>query len=385
MGGRSGQWRVGDSSGPGWPGWHPGDGDEGRDRRGGMRGHPRDAGCVHAGRYRPGRACCRGQPSRRVRRLPGGTGGAGVPAGPASQHACLRCDQDDPGHSGGPGRQMAAGRDAPAARARCRAPQAPHVASRGGSSGIGGCGGDHRRSGGCVRGAAFACPEYGGRGVAVAGCGSWQQSGHGGGGDGEVPAAAVGRGAGGAGERDCPRDTMCGAGHRPRWAGSSGWLGRPACRCRFVVSGLRAVFCVPCPRLRRQHGSRPGPGERSCPVTAPVVALAAGKAGGSPGSGPAALRRCCSRWGCCPRVAPAPTGGHGRADGTARRHPGDGSKARRGGTLASAYLAAAEPANHRLDGEVDGFTDHEHGDLAAAEADLRAEARRSGVLTGSCA
>jgi len=43
-------------------------------------------------------------------------------------------------------------------------------------------------------------------------------------------------------------------------------------------------------------------------------------------------------------------------------------------TLASAYLAAAKPANHRLDGEVDGFTDHEHDDLAAAEADLRAEA-----------
>jgi len=43
-------------------------------------------------------------------------------------------------------------------------------------------------------------------------------------------------------------------------------------------------------------------------------------------------------------------------------------------TLASAYLAAAEPANHRLDAEVDGFTDYEHGDLAAAEAALRAEA-----------
>ena len=65
--------------------------------------------------------------------------------------------------------------------------------------------------------------------------------------------------------------------------------------------------------------------------------------------------------------------------------PGTGARPGVMRTLASAYLAAAEPANHRLDGEVDGFTDHEHGDLAAAEADLRAEARRSGVLTGSCA
>ncbi len=43
-------------------------------------------------------------------------------------------------------------------------------------------------------------------------------------------------------------------------------------------------------------------------------------------------------------------------------------------TLAAAYLAIARPANHRLDSEVDGFTDHEHGDMAAAESDLQAEA-----------
>ena len=54
--------------------------------------------------------------------------------------------------------------------------------------------------------------------------------------------------------------------------------------------------------------------------------------------------------------------------------PGMGARPGVMRTLASAYLAAAGPANHRLDGEVDGFTDHEHGDLAAAEADLRAEA-----------
>jgi hypothetical protein len=43
-------------------------------------------------------------------------------------------------------------------------------------------------------------------------------------------------------------------------------------------------------------------------------------------------------------------------------------------TLAAAYLAIARPANHRLDTEVDGFTDHEGGNVAGAESDLRAEA-----------
>jgi hypothetical protein len=43
-------------------------------------------------------------------------------------------------------------------------------------------------------------------------------------------------------------------------------------------------------------------------------------------------------------------------------------------TLAAAYLAIARPANHRLDTENDGFTDHEHGNMAMAESDLRAEA-----------
>ena len=42
--------------------------------------------------------------------------------------------------------------------------------------------------------------------------------------------------------------------------------------------------------------------------------------------------------------------------------------------LARWYLAIATPANHRLDREVDGFADHQRSDLAAAEADLRAEA-----------
>src|SRR5450755_1356516 len=42
--------------------------------------------------------------------------------------------------------------------------------------------------------------------------------------------------------------------------------------------------------------------------------------------------------------------------------------------LAADYLAIAVPANHRLDIEVDGFRDHSRGDLAEADADLRAEA-----------
>jgi hypothetical protein len=41
---------------------------------------------------------------------------------------------------------------------------------------------------------------------------------------------------------------------------------------------------------------------------------------------------------------------------------------------AAEYLAAAEPANRRLDAEVHSYADHEHRNLAVAEAALRAEA-----------
>jgi hypothetical protein len=41
---------------------------------------------------------------------------------------------------------------------------------------------------------------------------------------------------------------------------------------------------------------------------------------------------------------------------------------------AAEYLAAAEPANRRLDAEVESYADHEHRNLAAAAAALRAEA-----------
>jgi hypothetical protein len=45
----------------------------------------------------------------------------------------------------------------------------------------------------------------------------------------------------------------------------------------------------------------------------------------------------------------------------------------RGPSLASRYLAIASPANHRLDVEVDGYTDAQHDNLAEARSDLRAE------------
>jgi hypothetical protein len=41
---------------------------------------------------------------------------------------------------------------------------------------------------------------------------------------------------------------------------------------------------------------------------------------------------------------------------------------------AAEYLAAVEPANRRLDAEVQSYSHHEHRNLAAAEAALRAEA-----------
>jgi hypothetical protein len=45
----------------------------------------------------------------------------------------------------------------------------------------------------------------------------------------------------------------------------------------------------------------------------------------------------------------------------------------RGPSLAGQYLAVANPANHRLDVEVDGYSDAQHDDLAEAKADLGAE------------
>jgi hypothetical protein len=72
----------------------------------------------------------------------------------------------------------------------------------------------------------------------------------------------------------------------------------------------------------------------------------------------------------CAASHPAGTAGRAAAQGAA---PAAASPGGMWG-LAAAYLAIARPANHRLETEVDGFTRHARDDLAAAEADLRAEA-----------
>jgi len=82
--------------------------------------------------------------------------------------------------------------------------------------------------------------------------------------------------------------------------------------------------------------------------------------------------------------APAASAGHyssataGHSSSPSARHSASGAQATlapaRRAAVADRYLAIAVPANHRLDQEVEGFADHERSDLAAAEADLRAEA-----------
>jgi hypothetical protein len=59
----------------------------------------------------------------------------------------------------------------------------------------------------------------------------------------------------------------------------------------------------------------------------------------------------------------------GHPPGTSGQAPHQESSA-----AAVEYLATAEPANRRLDAEVQSYADHEHRNLAAAEAALRAEA-----------
>jgi hypothetical protein len=54
--------------------------------------------------------------------------------------------------------------------------------------------------------------------------------------------------------------------------------------------------------------------------------------------------------------------------------PGTRGQAPSQESSAAQYLAAAEPANRRLDAEVQNYAHHEHRNLAAAEAALRAEA-----------
>jgi hypothetical protein len=58
-----------------------------------------------------------------------------------------------------------------------------------------------------------------------------------------------------------------------------------------------------------------------------------------------------------------------------RSHPGASSGPSASlRSLGADYLAIAEPANHRLDVEVDAYADNAHRHLAAAENALRAEA-----------
>jgi hypothetical protein len=51
---------------------------------------------------------------------------------------------------------------------------------------------------------------------------------------------------------------------------------------------------------------------------------------------------------------------------------------------AAGYLAAAEPANRRLDTEIQSYDHHEHQNLAAAEAALRAEAATERWFDQAC-
>jgi len=69
-------------------------------------------------------------------------------------------------------------------------------------------------------------------------------------------------------------------------------------------------------------------------------------------------------------VTPAVTACASAHHGSSGQH-GEGPSLR---APAAAYMAIARPANHRLDVEVEAYTDYAHDNLAAAEAALRAEA-----------
>jgi hypothetical protein len=99
-----------------------------------------------------------------------------------------------------------------------------------------------------------------------------------------------------------------------------------------------------------------------------VLAIAAllALAGGCSSAGPAARS--------AGHPAPASPAGHSAPAPSAGQSGSTPLAPARRKALARRYLAIARPANHRLDHEVDGFADHQRSDLAAAEADLRAEA-----------
>jgi hypothetical protein len=69
--------------------------------------------------------------------------------------------------------------------------------------------------------------------------------------------------------------------------------------------------------------------------------------------------------------------GHAASGATGGTHDAQHANREAGrnlGALAKAYLEIAEPANHRLDVEVDKYEDQRHHDLAVAQSALRAQA-----------
>jgi hypothetical protein len=84
-------------------------------------------------------------------------------------------------------------------------------------------------------------------------------------------------------------------------------------------------------------------------------------------SGPAVVSTAAAALACCLVLAVT---GCASAHPKHAQHQGDQNIR----ALARAYLAIAEPANHRLDVEVDAYVDARHHDLAAAASALRAQA-----------
>jgi hypothetical protein len=84
-------------------------------------------------------------------------------------------------------------------------------------------------------------------------------------------------------------------------------------------------------------------------------------------SAPAVVSTAAATLACCLALAVT---GCASAQTKHAQHPGDQNIR----ALARAYVAIAEPANHRLDVEVDRYDDVRHHDLAAAASALRAQA-----------
>jgi hypothetical protein len=91
-----------------------------------------------------------------------------------------------------------------------------------------------------------------------------------------------------------------------------------------------------------------------------VQVMAAGCASHSPATSPASQSGQASPLPSA-SVQPSPPAGHTPQTASIRK-------------LAASYMAIARPANHRLDVEVAAFGHHRRDNLAAAVADLRAEA-----------